>query len=223
MAEDMSGWQPRERPARADTKGQYVDLAPLRTDEHAQQLFDASSVADADTRFTWLPERAPTDFAQFRLWVEKCAASEDPIFFAVIDKESGKVAGRQTLMRIDADNGVVEIGNIYWGPAIARRRGATEALYLAASHVFDELGYRRFEWKCNNDNIPSKSAALRFGFQHEGTFRQHLIVKGLNRDTAWFSMIDKDWPALREAFKAWLEPSNFDANGLQKRRLQDCR
>lgn len=223
MAEDMSGWQPRPRPARVITHGRFVDLVPLNMNEHAQALFEASSVADAGTRFTWLPEVPPTTLNEFRVWMEKSVASEDPLFFAVIDKASGKVAGRQTLMRIDADNGVVEIGNIYWGPMIARQRGATEALYLAAQYVFDELGYRRFEWKCNNDNVPSKKAALRFGFEHEGIFRQHLIVKGLSRDTAWFSILDKDWPALRESFEAWLQPDNFDAEGVQKKRLQDCR
>lgn len=223
MAEDMSGWQPRPRPARSITLGRYVDLVPLNTDEHAQALFEASSVPDAHTRFTWLPEVPPATLNEFLVWVKESVASEDPLFFAVIDKASGKVAGRQTLMRIDADNGVVEIGNIYWGPMIARQRGATEALYLAAKYVFDELGYRRFEWKCNNDNAPSKNAALRFGFEHEGVFRQHLIVKGLSRDTAWFSIIDKDWPALRDSFKAWLQTDNFDAEGVQKKRLQDFR
>lgn len=223
MAEDMSGWQPKPRPARSITHGRYVDLVPLNMDEHAQALFEASSVADAGTRFTWLPEVPPTTLDEFRVWMEKSVASEDPLFFAVIDKASGKVAGRQTLMRIDADNGVVEIGNIYWGPMIARQRGATEALFLAANYVFDELGYRRFEWKCNNDNVPSKNSALRFGFEHEGTFRQHLIVKGLSRDTAWFSILDKDWPALHESFEAWLQPDNFDAEGVQKKRLQDFR
>ena len=118
---------------------------------------------------------------------------------------------------------MIEIGNIYWGPTIARRAAATEALYLAARHVFDDLGYRRFEWKCNNLNEPSKKAALRFGFAHEGVFRQHMVVKGLNRDTAWFAMIDKDWPALRAGYEAWLAPENFDAEGRQKRRLEDCR
>lgn len=222
MAEDMSAWQPRPRPARTVTHGRYVDLVPLNVDEHSHELFEASRVADADVRFTWLPEVPPTSLADFRGWVESSAASEDPIFFAVIDKASGKVAGRQTLMRIDADNGVVEIGNIYWSPMIARQRGATEALYLAAKYVFDELGYRRFEWKCNDDNVPSKNAALRFGFEHEGTFRQHLIVKGLNRDTAWFSIIDKEWPGLRDSFEVWLDAANFDVNGVQKQRLQDC-
>ncbi len=219
MPENMFDWQPRQQPARITLKGRYVDLVPLSPDDHTQQLFDASR--DADARFTWLPEFSPTKITDFRTWVETCAASADPLFYAVIDKASGQVTGRQTLMRIDADNGVIEIGNIYWGPMLARTRGATEALFLAACYAFDELGYRRFEWKCNNDNVPSKKAALRFGFQHEGTFRQHLIVKGLNRDTAWFSIIDKDWPALRDSFEAWLDPSNFDTEGIQKRRLQN--
>ena len=223
MAEDMSTWQPRERPERVTTSGRYVDIVPLFASKHAQQLFDASNVENSDAKFTWLAEMPPTDFEAFQKWVENVAVSEDPIFYAVIDKASGKVAGRQTLMRIDEANGSVEIGNIYWGPLIARQRGATEALFLAAKYVFDELGYRRFEWKCNNDNTPSKVAALRFGFQHEGIFRQHLIVKGLNRDTAWFSMIDKDWPALRNAYNAWLDPLNFNANGSQKKKLQDFR
>lgn len=223
MAEAMSNWLPRQPPTRIATDGQYVDIVPLNVDDHAQQLFEAAQTADADAKFTWLAEQAPTELEHFRLWVEKSAASQDPIFYAVIDKDSGRVAGRQALMRIDPDNGVVEIGSIYWGPLIARRRGATEALFLVAKYVFDDLGYRRFEWKCNDDNVPSKVAAERFGFQPEGVFRQHLIVKGLNRDTAWFSMIDKDWLTLRPAYEIWLHPSNFDANGNQKQRLQDCR
>jgi RimJ/RimL family protein N-acetyltransferase len=223
MAEDMSGWTPRQRPARTITEGQYVNLVPLSAQDHAPGLFEASYVADADIKFTWLPETPPIDFADINTWATKAAASDDPIFYAVIDKTSGKVAGRQSLMRIDTENGVVEIGNIYWGPLIARKRAATEALFLAAKYVFDDLGYRRFEWKCNDDNLASKAAALRFGFLFEGVFRQHFIVKGLSRDTAWFSMIDKNWPALRTAYEAWLAPSNFGADGDQIRRLQDFR
>jgi RimJ/RimL family protein N-acetyltransferase len=126
-------------------------------------------------------------------------------------------------MRIDAANGVVEIGNIYWGPELARTAAATEALYLFASHVFDDLGYRRFEWKCNDRNEPSKRAAIRFGFSYEGTFRQHMVVKGENRDTAWYAMIDRDWPAIAAAMRQWLDPANFDRDGRQKRRLEDFR
>jgi RimJ/RimL family protein N-acetyltransferase len=126
-------------------------------------------------------------------------------------------------MRIDQKNGVIEIGNVYWGPLISRTPVATEALYLFARRAFDNLGYRRFEWKCNNTNTGSKRAARRFGFTFEGIFRQHMIVKGKNRDTAWFAMIDRDWPANRKAFEGWLDPSNFDSEGRQKRRLEEIR
>jgi RimJ/RimL family protein N-acetyltransferase len=223
MAEDMRHWTARERPSAPVIEGRYVRLERLDPARHADQLFEASDTAEADQKFRWLPEAPPSDRDGFRAWVAKVAASEDPLFYAVIDKASGKVAGRQTLMRIDAANGVIEIGNIYWGPLVSRRPAATEALYLFARHVFDDLGYRRFEWKCNDDNLPSKRAAARFGFTAEGVFRQHLVVKGLNRDTAWYSIIDKDWVALKPAYEAWLSPGNFDAEGRQKRRLEEFR
>ena len=222
MAENMQHWTPRPRPEAVPLEGRFVRLEKLEA-RHADALYAASATVDADARFTWLPENPPEDQASFGAWVEKVSASADPIFFAIIDKATGKVAGRQTLMRIDAVNGVVEIGNIYWGPLIARKAAATEALFLFAHYAFDKLGYRRFEWKCNNDNVPSKNAALRFGFQYEGLFRQHLVIKGLNRDTAWFAMIDKDWVKLKPAYEAWLAPENFDESGAQKRRLEDIR
>jgi RimJ/RimL family protein N-acetyltransferase len=173
-------------------------------------------------RFRWLPEEPPADLHSMTLWVDQKAQSTDPLFFAVVDQATGRAVGRQALMRNDVANGVIEIGNIYWGPGMARQAGATEALFLTMRHVFDDLGYRRFEWKCNNDNLPSKQAALRFGFVAEGVFRQHMIVKGLNRDTAWFAIIDKDWPHLKAGYAAWLDPVNFDAEGRQFRKLQDC-
>lgn len=142
------------------------------------------------------------------------------MFFAVVDRSTGRAEGRQALMRIDASNGVVEIGNILWGPALARTRGATEALFLFADLAF-ATGYRRFEWKCDNDNAPSKKAATRFGFTFEGLFRQHLVVKGLNRDTAWFSIIDSEWPGLRGAYVQWLDEDNFDESGTQRSSLSD--
>ena len=220
MAEDMSGWTPREKPGRVVLDGRYVRLEPLDAVRHGRELFEASQVADAEDKFRWLAENPVSEETAFIERNKKSVASEDPLYFAVIDKASGKVAGRQTFMRIDTQNGVIEIGNIYWGPLIARRQAATEALYLLMRHAFADLGYRRFEWKCNNDNEPSKRAALRFGFTFEGVFRQHLIVKGLNRDTAWFSIIDKEWPALEKAYEAWLAPENFDADGQQRRKLE---
>jgi len=157
--------------------------------------------------------------ADIHAWIDKASSTEDPLFFAVIDRASGRCEGRQALMRITPEHGVIELGSIYWGPAIARGRVATEAFYLHARAVFDALGYRRFEWKCNDRNAPSKRAALRFGFTFEGLFRQHMWVKGANRDTAWFSMLDSEWPAIRAAFERWLNPENFDATGRQRAHL----
>lgn len=222
MPQDLSQWTGRDRPMPKTFEGLFARLEPLDPALHLTDLFAASSVPDAEERFRWLPDHPPRTQADLAHWVATTASGDDPMFFAVIDKASGRVAGRQALMRIDAANGVAEIGNVYWGPLISRRPAATEALFLFMAHVFDDLGYRRFEWKCNDDNTPSKRAALRFGFSFEGVFRQHLVVKGRNRDTAWYSVIDSEWPSLKRGFEAWLDPENFDAEGRQKRRLSDC-
>ena len=218
---NLEHWTPRPRPERKVLDGRYVRLEPLDPAKHGADLFEASSVPDADQRFAWLFENAPTSPAELAPWLEKSARSEDPLFFAVIDKATGKVAGRQTLMRIDPTHGVIEIGNIYWGPLISRKPAATEAQFLFMRYIFDELGYRRYEWKCNNNNVPSKRAAERFGFTFEGIFRQHMVTKGANRDTAWYSILDSEWPALRSAYQAWLAPENFAKDGQQIMRLQE--
>lgn len=210
---------PCPRPARDALDGRYARLEPLAA-AHAPALFEASSGAGADARFAYLFDLPPASPADMAAWIAKAGATEDPLFSAVIDKASGRAAGRQALMRITPEHGVIEIGNILWGPAMARSRLATEALYLAARHVFEDLGYRRFEWKCHNLNEPSKAAARRFGFSYEGLFRQHMWTKGASRDTAWFSMLDSEWPRLRREYDRWLEPSNFDAAGRQKSKLQ---
>jgi len=220
---DLTQWTARPRPERKVLEGRYVRLEPLNAAKHGDGLYEASSVTDIGGRFRWLPDTPPQTRAEFQPWLDKAAASEDPLFFTVIDKASGKVAGRQTLMRIDPTYGVIEIGNIYWGPLVSRKPAATEAQFLFTQYAFDTLGYRRYEWKCNNRNGPSKRAALRFGFTFEGIFRNHMIVKGENRDTAWYSIIDSEWPALRQAYEAWLDPSNFAADGSQKRRLEELR
>lgn len=219
MTQDLGSWSGCPKPPYQMIEGQYVRLEPLDAGLHGAGLFEASNVADKDQKFRWLFESAPQDEAMLVEWVEREAAKRDPLYYAVIDLASGKVGGRQALMRIDADNGVIEIGSIYWGPLMAGKRGATEALYLFMQHVFDDLGYRRFEWKCNNENGPSKRAATRFGFRYEGLFRQHMVIKGENRDTAWFSVIDSEWAALKIGFEQWLAPQNFDANGQQKQAL----
>lgn len=216
---DLSTWQGAPRPERATLEGRYARLEALDAAKHGAELFASAQAPGADGRFRYLFEETPGDFEAFSPWLEKAAASADPMFFAVIDRATGRAEGRQALMRIDTVHGVIEIGNILWGPAIARSRIATEALYLFAAHVFDDLGYRRFEWKCNNGNEPSKRAAPRFGFTFEGVFRNHMVTKGANRDTAWFAMTDDDWPRLKAGYQAWLEPSNFDADGQQKTKL----
>ncbi|WP_271898221.1 GNAT family N-acetyltransferase [Candidatus Phyllobacterium onerii] len=219
---DLKDWTPRPLPAREPLEGRYVRLEPLDAAKHGDGLYKASSVADAGERFKFLFENPAEDREAFGAWLEKVEASKDPLFFAVIDKASGKVAGRQTLMRIDPAFGVIEIGNIYWGPLISRKPAATEAQFLFMKYAF-ELGYRRYEWKCNNANEPSKRAAERFGFKFEGVFRQHMVQKGKNRDTAWYSVIDGEWPALKAAYEAWLSPDNFDADGKQIKRLEEFR
>ncbi len=206
---------PCPRPARVVLEGRYARLEPLAP-VHLDGLLAAS--ADAKS-FDYLFDVPPRNRADLHAWIGLKAVSEDPLFYAVADQASGIAGGRQTFMRIVPEHGVIEIGNILWGPAIARTRVATEALYLAARYVFEDLGYRRFEWKCNDRNEPSKKAALRFGFTCEGVFRQHMWAKGANRDTAWFAMIDADWPQLRAAYGRWLDPSNFDAAGRQRSRL----
>lgn len=217
---ELSHWHGVPRPDPIVIEGRYTRLEPLDAAKHGADLFASAQQPGADDRFRYLFEEAPADMAAFTPWLEKAATSADPMFFAVIDKRTGRAEGRQALMRIDATHGVIEIGSILWGPAIARSRVTTEALYLFASHAFDTLGYRRFEWKCNDLNEPSKRAALRFGFSFEGVFRQHMVAKGKNRDTAWFAIIDADWPRLKAAYEAWLSPDNFDEAGQQKTKLR---
>lgn len=210
--------KPAKLPSRIILDGRYARLEPV-TPAHADDLFAAATVPDALQRFAYFPSYPPESIEVTRAWIAGQQNPADPIVFAVIDKASGRAGGWQQMMRIDAPNGVIEIGYVYWGPALSRTRIATEALYLFARHVFEDLGYRRFEWKCNNRNEPSKRAAQRFGFTFEGIFRQHMIVKGANRDTAWFSMLDGEWPNRKAGFERWLAPENFDTDGRQKTRL----
>ncbi len=211
--------QPAKRPERVVLDGRYCRLEPLDPKRHGEDLFEASTPPDAHARFLYLFEEPPASRAEFQAWLERSAASVDPLFFAVIDKATGRCEGRQTLMRIDPAHQVIETGSIYWGPAISRSRVTTEANFLFAQYVFDGLGYRRFEWKCNALNAPSRVSALRFGFSYEGLFRRAVIIKGRTRDTAWYAMIDEEWPRLKAAYEAWLDPKNFDEHGQQRTAL----
>ncbi len=215
---NLAGWQGVARPASSVLEGQYCRLEPLDPARHAEALYEAAVAQGADDRFRYLFARQPTSRHELRSWVETASKSADPLFFAVIDLSTARAGGWQSFMRIDMANGVIEIGNIMWGPAIARTRVATEAFYLFANHVFS-LGYRRLEWKCDDRNTQSKRAAERFGFQYEGLFRQHMVVKGENRDTAWYSIVDGQWPNLKAGYQTWLSPHNFGEAGDQRSKL----
>lgn len=202
---------PEPEPVRLE--GRWCRLEPLDERKHFSGLLEAVTGPGEAERFRHLAEEHP-DGPALRRWFTTVREG-GRLFHAVIDRATGHCGGRQALMRIEPRHGVLEIGSIYWGPGIARTRVATEALFLAAAYTFDTLGYRRFEWKCDSLNEASRRAALRFGFSYEGTFRQHMIVKGKNRDTAWFAMLDHEWPRLKEAYRAWLTPDNFDGTGRQ--------
>ena len=217
----LDPWVPPPRPVLRTLQGRYTRLEPLDPLRHGEALYAASMAPGAEARFRYLFE-SPQPRAGFDAWLAGAVQGSERLFFAVIDAHGNRCEGRQALMRIEPAHGVLEIGSILWGPAIARTRVATESLYLTAGHVFDELGYRRFEWKCHAANEPSRRAALRFGFQFEGIFRQHMVHKGQNRDTAWFAMTDADWQRLRPGYERWLAPDNFDPAGRQRSRLADC-
>jgi len=208
-----------KRPGRVVLEGRYVDLTPLDARLHGDALWEATRGEQNDALWQYLAEGPFRDREDFDKALEGMAASEDPLFFAILDRASERAAGRASYLRIDPKHGTIEIGSILYSPALQRTRGATEAMYLMARHAFEDLGYRRYEWKCNALNEPSRRAALRLGFTFEGIFRQHQIVKGRNRDTAWFSMLDGEWPRWKAAFELWLDPENFSAAGEQKRQL----
>jgi RimJ/RimL family protein N-acetyltransferase len=220
---DLEGWTPARRPAREVLAGARVDLEPL-DERHAADLFAASHGDGADPRL-WdhLPYGPFADAGAMAAWVAERAASEDPLFFAVVDGATGRAGGMASFLRVEPVHGCIEIGHIWFGAGLQRTPHATEAIWLLARHAFDGLGNRRLEWKCDAANERSRRAALRFGFSFEGIFRQHMIVKGRNRDTAWFSIVDGEWPAVARAFEAWLDPANFDARGVQRRALAELR
>lgn len=219
---ELVDWQPRPHPARVVLNGQYCRLEPLRV-EHAEALFAAYQKAEDTRSWTWLLREPDATVADFTRWVASVCELADPIHFTVINNRTGAPVGTLALMRIDPKNGVVEVGHVHFSPLLSRTPMSTEAQYLLMRYVFDELGYRRYEWKCNSLNEPSRRAALRLGFQYEGRFRQALVVKGHNRDTDWFSIVDKEWQTLNGAFQNWLATDNFTADGKQIRSLESWR
>ena len=205
-----------QRPGRTTLAGRLVTLTPLDPLAHGDALYEATRGEASDQLWLYLFEGPFSDRAAFDLHLQRMAASEDPLFFAILDRASGERLGYAAYMRIEPVHRVIEVGSILYTPRLQQTALATEAMYLMARHVFEDLGYRRYEWKCNALNAPSRRAALRFGFTFEGIFRQHMIVKGRNRDTAWFSMLDSEWPARKANFERWLDPSNFGPDGRQK-------
>jgi RimJ/RimL family protein N-acetyltransferase len=213
-------WTAALPPRREVLSGRYCRLEPVDPPRHAADLFELSHGAQGDPAIWIYMGYGPfADFGSFQGWLVERAASNDPLFFTVIDIATGRAAGVASFLRMVPADGVIETGHIWYTPVLQRTRAASEAIFLMAKYAFDTLGNRRFEWKCNARNAPSQRAARRFGFTFEGIFRQHMVIKGRNRDTAWYAMIDRDWPAIRSAFEAWLDPGNFDAEGRQRRPL----
>ena len=216
-------WKPCAAPPRTAMTGKFCRLEPLDVTRHARELFQAFG-ADTENRiWTYLAVGPFDDFEAYRAWLEKACLGDDPLFFAIIDRDTAKAVGVASYLRIDPANGVIEVGSINYAPALQRTAAGTEAMYLMMKRVFDELGYRRYEWKCDDLNAASKRAAARYGFVFEGVFRQAVFYKGRNRDTAWFAIIDRDWPGIKAAFEAWLSPDNLSPDGRQKKPLEAFR
>jgi RimJ/RimL family protein N-acetyltransferase len=223
VGEPVPDWASRPRPGRAELIGRYTAVRPLDVELDAHSLFDAYMRAPDDRDWTYLFQARPSGRAAFERYLEVIASSEDPLHYAIVDRSNSQAVGTAALMRIEPAHGVIEIGSIAYSPLLQKARTGTEAMYLMMRYVFDDLGYRRYEWKCDSLNAPSRTAALRYGFQFEGIFRQAIIYKSRNRDTAWFSIVDGEWPSIRAAFEAWLQPENFDSAGRQKQSLSALR
>lgn len=223
IGQTLPDWTARKRPPESPMEGRTCRLEPLRAATHGDDLYREFSADTAGRNWTYLGYGPFASRDEFGAWAKWAEDQSDPQFHTVIEPTSGRALGVASFLRMQPEDGVVEIGHIHFAPALQGSTPATEALHLMMKRVFDELGYRRCEWKCDALNAPSMRAAKRLGFRFEGTFRQAMVYKGRNRDTAWFSILDREWPALREALEAWLAPANFDAQGAQKRSLESLR
>ncbi len=217
-------WQPTKAPARENLEGRTVRLEPLDVVRHGDELFAEFQGPGSDPKlWDYLSVGPFPDRADFQTWLETIAKSADPLYFTIVDPQTNQPLGLISYLNIAPANGSIEIGWVMYGAAMQRTTAATETIYLMARHAFDTLKYRRLEWKCDSLNARSRAAADRFGFEYEGLFRQHMVIKGRNRDTAWFSIIDGDWQKLRDRYEAWLSPDNFDADGRQRQAFETGR
>ena len=212
----VPGWTSRPRPPRTAIHGRYAAIEPIDPDRHAAELHEANAGDREGRMWTYMGYGPFASVADYRRWMEGACLGEDPLFHAIRDQASGRAAGVASYLRIDPPVGVIEVGHIALSPALQKTAAATEAMFLMMVRVFDELGYRRYEWKCDALNAPSRRAAERLGFTFEGVFRQATLYKGRNRDTAWYAIIDKDWPAVKRAYQRWLSQENFDGEGRQR-------
>jgi RimJ/RimL family protein N-acetyltransferase len=215
----LPGWSARPRPPRTAMEGRLCRVEAIDVDRHAADLHTANLEDKEGRNWTYLAYGPFERLDDYLGWMRNTCLGDDPLFHAIIDLRTGRAVGVASYMRIDPTPGVIEVGHINYSPALQRTAAGTEAMFLMMRRVFDELGYRRYEWKCDALNAPSRAAALRFGFQFEGIFRQATVYKSRNRDTAWFAIIDRDWPALKARYQRWLDPANFEATGRQRQTL----
>lgn len=215
IGEALPDWKACDYPSKPLLQGRFCQLERLDLETHAQGLYNSFAKDSSQRNWTYLPYGPFDDFDSFKQWLAVSASRQDPLFYAVINQQTGVAVGLASYLRIEPSVGSIEVGHIHFSPLMQRTPMATEAMYLMMQYVFDELGYRRYEWKCDALNEPSKHAAKRLGFQFEGVFRQCTIYKQRNRDTTWLAIIDSDWPSLKHAFETWLSADNFDAQGQQ--------
>ncbi|MDA4847614.1 GNAT family N-acetyltransferase [Hoeflea poritis] len=215
----VPGWTPRARPGRETMQGRFCRVEALSAETHAESLFRAYQLDPDGVLWTYVPMGPFDALGDFRNWIDAASRDESQPYFAIVDQATGEARGIACYLRLQPEHGVIEVGGIVFSPLLQRKPAATEAMFLMMRHVMGELGYRRYEWKCDALNAPSRRAAERLGFTYDGLFEQAIVYKGRNRDTAWFSIIDKDWPALERAYTAWLDPANFDETGKQRREL----
>ena len=216
----LPDWTPPPRPPRTAMEGRTCRLEPLDLERHADELFAANALDEDGRGWTYLPYGPFADREGYLRWMRATCTGDDPLFHAIVDRASGRAVGVASFLRIDPAAGSIEVGHLRFSPLLQRSVASTEAMYLMMKRAF-ELGYRRYEWKCDALNAPSRAAASRLGFAFEGVFRQAVVIKQRNRDTAWFSILDSEWPRLDAAFRRWLDPANFAADGAQRERLSD--